>query len=243
MSSALDEVLDNKQAQEFWLRRFIAVFIDALIIFVPITVMVNIAWAVGFTGQVSWLISGGLLLVYTALFESELGYTIGKRVMDLEVVSLDPRPYDIKRALIRNITKVHGIFLIIDLLLGMLAEDKVNMRYMDTVAATEVVDTQVAEWRRAHGLAPPVAGEQEPPVTVQPEGVPPKPTMPPEPEAPAPPPVPPVEGEMEVVEGAPGIAPQPVPPRETPADTGDELAEVPAEPEPAYKMPKEDEGS
>jgi len=243
MSSAIDEVLDNKQAQEFWLRRFIAVIIDALIIFVPITVMVNIAWSIGFTGQVSWIISGGLLVIYTALFESELGYTIGKRVMDLEVVSLDPRPYDIQRALIRNITKIHGVFLIIDLLLGMMAENKVNMRYMDTVVATEVVDTEVAEWRRAHGMAPPAAGDQAPPVTVQPEGEPPEPTMPPEPEAPVAPPEPPVEGEMEEVEGAPGIAPPPVPPPEPPSEAGDELEEIPAEPEPAYKMPKKDEGS
>ncbi len=239
MSSALDEVLDNKQAQEFWLRRFIAVIVDALIIFVPITVMVNVAWSIGFTGQVSWLISGGLLLVYTALFEAELGYTIGKRVMDLEVVSLDPRPYDMKRALVRNITKIHGILLLIDLLMGMMAENKVNMRYLDTVVSAEVVDTKVAEWRRAHGMAPPPKGDQATPVTVQPEGEPPEPAMPPEPEAPAPPPV---EGDMEEVEGAPGIAPPPVPPPEPPSEAGDELEEIPAEPEPAYKMPKKDGG-
>jgi len=41
MSSALDEVLDNKQAQEFWLRRFIAVLIDSLIIWIPISVMAS----------------------------------------------------------------------------------------------------------------------------------------------------------------------------------------------------------
>lgn len=256
MSSALDEVLENKQAQEFWLRRFIAIIIDALIIFIPITVMVSIAWSMGFFGQVSWVISGALLVAYSALFESELGYTIGKRIMGLEVVSLDPRPYDMKRALIRNITKIHGVFLIIDMLLGILAEDRTNMRYLDTVVATEVVDQQVAEWRRAHGLAPPPGDGQAPPVTVQSETPQTEPTMPPEP-VPAAPPEPPsddlVVEEVSEDDGAPGIAPPPVPPAEGPVeepltveaeDGMEELSmdeimdEGTEEAEPAYKMPK-----
>ena len=85
-----------------------------------------------------------------------------------------------KRALIRNITKIHGIFLIIDMLLGIMAEDRVNMRYLDTVVGTEVVDSQVAEWRRAHGFAPPPGDGQAPPVTVQSEETAAEPTMPPE---------------------------------------------------------------
>ncbi len=255
MSSALDEVLENKQAQEFWLRRLIAIIIDALIIFIPITVMVSIAWSMGFFGQVSWIISGGLLVAYSALFESELGYTIGKRIMGLEVVSLDPRPYDMKRALIRNITKVHGVFLLIDLLLGILAEDRTNMRYLDTVVATEVVDQQVAEWRRAHGLAPPPGDGYESPVTVQAETPPPEPTMPPEVET-SPPPEPPSEDLLveEPVEtsGAPGIAPPPIPPEEATVVEAveDELEELSMdeimergeeEAEPAYKMSKAEE--
>jgi uncharacterized RDD family membrane protein YckC len=252
MSSGLDQVLEDKQAQEFWLRRLVAYIIDSLIIFIPITVMASIAWSIGFFGQVSWVISGALLVGYTALFESELGYTIGKRIMGLEVVSLDPRPYDFQRALIRNITKVHNVFLLIDLLLGVLAENRANMRYLDTVVATEVVDQEVAEWRRAHGMAPPPGDGQGPAVTVQPDAPPPEPTMPPEP-GPAPPPEPPSD-DLVVEEppddtGAPGIAPPPIPPEEAPEVSGEkeELEELsmdeimdggPEEPEPAYRMPR-----
>jgi len=252
MASALDEVLENKQAQEFWLRRLVAIFIDALIIFIPISLMVTIAWAVGFFGQVSWILSGGLLVAYSALFESELGYTIGKRIMGIEVVSLDPRPYDMKRALIRNITKIHGIFLIIDMLLGIMAEDRVNMRYLDTVVATEVVDSQVAEWRRAHGFAPPPGDGQAPPVTVQSEETAAEPTMPPEvadtePEPIAPPEPPSEEVVVEMTpegDGAPGIAPPAIPPEEELEEVSmDEIMdEGPAEDTPAYKMSKEPEG-
>jgi uncharacterized RDD family membrane protein YckC len=255
MASALDEVLENKQAQEFWLRRLIAIIIDALIIFIPITVMTSIAWAAGVLFQPTWILSGALLVAYSALFEAELGYTIGKRIMGLEVVSLDPRPYDMRRALIRNITKIHGVFLLIDMLLGILAEDRTNMRYLDTVVATEVVDQEVAEWRRAQGLAPPPGDGEAPPVTVQSEAAPPEPTMPPEPAGPEAP-EPPEEDALEVVPeedtGAPGIAPPPIPEEdvtvdEAPEDEVEELEELSMdeimedgaeESEPAYKMPK-----
>lgn len=258
MSSGLDQVLENKQAQEFWLRRLVAYIIDSLIIFIPITVMASIAWSIGFFGQVSWVISGALLVGYTALFEAELGYTIGKRIMGLEVVSLDPRPYDIQRALVRNITKVHNVFLLIDLLMGMLAENRANMRYLDTVVAVEVVDQDVAKWRRAHGLAPPAGDGLAPSVTVKSDAPPPEPTMPPEP-APAPPPEPPSEDlvvdETPKAPDAPGIAPPPIPPegrmevevgQAEPPGGEDELEELSmdeimdglGEPEPAYRMPK-----
>jgi uncharacterized RDD family membrane protein YckC len=215
MSSALDEVLENKQAQEFWLRRLLAFIIDSLIIYLPINVMVSIAWTSGLANQPVWLLSGALMVAYTALFEAELGYTIGKRIMGVEVVSLDPRPYDMRRGLIRNISKIHPIILVIDLLLGVLERDRVNMRYIDTVVATEVVDSQVAEWRRAHGFAPPAGDGQAPPVTVQTAADAGEPTMPPEEaEAPAPPEEP-DEDELVEVEpeesGAPGIAPPPIP--------------------------------
>jgi len=251
MSSALDEVLDNKQAQEFWLRRFIAVLIDSLIIWIPISVMASIAWNMGYTGQVSWILSGTLVVAYTALFEAELGYTIGKRIMGIEVVSLDPRPYDMKRALIRNISKIHPIILVFDMVMGLLEKDRVNMRYLDTVVATEVVDNQVAEWRRAHGFAPPPGDGSAPPVTVQSEGAAPEPTMPPEtgeveaePEA-ADAPEPPSEDELVEIEpepekdGAPGIAPPPIPEEvEMEEVSMDEIMdERPAEDQPAYKMP------
>jgi uncharacterized RDD family membrane protein YckC len=246
MASALDEVLENKQAQEFWLRRLIAIIIDAVIIFIPITVMTSIAWAAGVLFQPTWILSGALLVAYSALFESELGYTIGKRLMGLEVVSLDPRPYDMKRALIRNITKVHGVFLLIDMLLGIMAEDRTNMRYLDTVVVAEVVDQQVADWRRAHGLAPPPGDGEAPPVTVDSDAAPPEPTMPPEPAEPEPPEAPEVPDEDALEEvadegtGAPGIAPPPIPEEGVTVEEEleEELEEVPREE--AVEAPEEE---
>ncbi|NOQ54534.1 MAG: hypothetical protein GQ558_08020 [Thermoplasmata archaeon] len=225
MSTGVDMVLDDKQAQEFWLRRVIAYVIDVVIIYVPIEIISSYAWSLGYAHQAPWVIAGTLMVVYTALFEAELGYTIGKRIMDLEVVSLDPRPYDIKRGLIRNITKIHFALLIIDMIGGLFQEGISNQRYLDTVGNCEVVDTKMAQWRRSQGFSPPPIGSQQPPpVTVQPEAEA-EPPMAPEPEVVAPEP-PDEDALQEVPEEPPadpeghdiGIPPPPVPPEPLPLD-------------------------
>lgn len=231
MSTGIDAVLEDKRAQEFWLRRLIGYIIDVVIIYVPIEIISAYAWSLNYYNQVPWLISGGLMVVYCALFEAELGYTIGKRIMNLEVVSVDARPYDMQRGLLRNITKIHWVFLVLDLLGGLFMENLANMRYLDSVVGCEVVDTQVAQWRRDQGLAPPPSSTRPAaPVTVSSEGapgptMPPEPSMPPEPMPPTPeaPPedalveVPPAPAEP-VAGGPPGIPPPPVPPEAPPTE-------------------------
>jgi hypothetical protein len=244
MATGVDMVLDDKQAQEFWLRRIIAYVIDAIVIYVPIEIISSYAWELGYYHQAPWIIAGTLMVVYTALFEAELGYTIGKRIMDLEVVSLDPRPYDIKRGIIRNITKLHFALLVIDMIGGLMQEGRSNQRYLDTVENCEVVDTKIAEWRRAYGFSPPPIGSHEqPPVTVQPDAE----TEPPkasEPETVTP--GPPDEDALQEVVEEPlddpeghdvGIPPPPVPPEPL---TMDEI--IPGEDEYEEMPPPDDEG-
>ncbi len=254
MATGVDMVLEDREAQEFWLRRLIAFIIDAVIIYVPIEIISSYAWSIGYYNQAPWLLGGFLLVAYSALFEAELGYTIGKRIMDLEVVSLDPRPYDMKRGLQRNITKIHPALLVIDLFGGLLQEGRSNMRYIDIVIDTEVVDSEVAQWRRDHGFSPPPIGDRhEPPVTVQTEGAP-EPTMPPEMTRPEPP-VPPDEDALQEVPEEPaaeeedakdiGIPPPPVPDKAPPVEEDVPDKDGPAEEEyeempPPEELPSED---
>jgi len=238
MATGVDMVLDDKKAQEFWLRRIIAYMIDVIIIYVPIEIISSYAWSLGYYHQAPWVIAGTLMVVYTSLFEAELGYTIGKRIMDVEVVSLDARPYDIKRGIIRNITKIHFALLVIDMIGGLLQEGISNQRYLDTVSNCEVVDTEMAEWRRSHGFSPPPIGSQDPPpVTVQPEAEA-EPPEAPEPDVVAP--EPPDEDALQEVPDEPlgdaegtdiGIPPPPVPPEPLPLDENipgeDEYEEMP----------------
>ena len=154
MTTGIDEFIKSPQSQEFWLRRFIAVLIDYAILFFHIYVISAVAWSVAIWGFIPWFASGALVLVYSALFEAELGYTIGKRVMGLEVVPVDGRPMDFPRAMVRNVSKLHPVFLLIDVLLGLFMESKPNMRYLDTMTQCEVVDSAVAAQRRKEGTVP-----------------------------------------------------------------------------------------
>jgi hypothetical protein len=236
MTTGIDGILQSPAAQEFWLRRLIAVIIDYAILFFPIYVISAVAFTATIWGFLPWFVTGAIVIAYTALFESELGYTVGKRVMALEVVPLDGRPIDFPRAAVRNVSKVHPVFLLIDVLLGLFMENRPNMRYLDTTTRCEVVDTNVAQQRRAAGLAPPVAGA--PPAAPAPHGVvveadpaPAGPAMPPAPPPPQPP--------------APPAQPAPLPPPsvevERPAvGTGDAAApprRAPGIPPPTVPMP------
>lgn len=227
MTTGIDQVMQSPAAQEFWLRRLIAVIIDYAIVFFPIYAIGAVAWASPIYAFAPSLVAGGLMVLMSSLFEAELGYSVGKRIMGLEVVSLDMRPYNMERALVRNISKVHPALLLIDVLLGLFMEKRPNMRFLDTSTQCEVVDAEVAALRRREGWTPPPPGVdfQRPPaargVTV--ESAP--PTMPPE--GPRPPdqpqrlPTVPVEvSPKAATEGgerrATGIAPPPVPPAGAP---------------------------
>jgi len=161
MTTGIDGIMQSPAAQEFWLRRLIAVVIDYALVFFPIYVISSVLWMSPIWGFIPGFVTGAIVILYTATFESELGYTVGKRVMALEVVPLDGRPIDFPRAAVRNVSKVHPVFLLIDVLLGLFMEDKPNMRFLDTTVRCEVVDTAVAQQRRATGQAPPPAGARQ----------------------------------------------------------------------------------
>jgi hypothetical protein len=264
MTAGIDSIMQSPAAQEFWLRRLIAVIIDYAILFFPIYVISAVAFTATIWGFLPWFVTGAIVIAYTALFESELGYTVGKRVMALEVVPLDGRPIDFPRAAVRNVSKVHPVFLLIDVLLGLFMENKPNMRYLDTTTRCEVVDTSVAQQRRAAGQAPSVVGAR--PAAPAPQGVtveagpaPAAPAMPPAPPPPAPPaqpaPLPPPSVEVErpaVATGdakapprrAPGIPPPTVPmPPTAPPDAepevfkGQSMADYGTTPPPPAKKP------
>lgn len=249
MTTGIDELMRSPAAQEFWLRRLIATIVDYAILFFPIYSVGAIAWALPMWSVAPWLVGGALVVVYSAVFEAELGYTIGKRLMNLEVVPLDMRPYDIRRAIVRNLSKIYPGVLLLDVVLAFLMENRPNMRYLDATTQCEVVDTTVAAQRRKAGLAPMPVGvhaEAAGPVTVEHAA----PTMPPEPASPEQParlPVVPVEIPPKDTAETParrptGRAPPPIPgPPQEPsappepdlfkgeamADYGTDLEEVP----------------
>ncbi len=174
--------------QEHWIRRFIALVIDWVILFVVIfviSIFVPVfSWAlplwVFFTSLVWW--------VYSFILEGSIGGTIGKKLVSLHVVAIDGT-MDLSRALIRNVSKIFSPLVLVDLLVGMATEGDPRQRYLDRIARTTVtrIDQQaymeeqfrMMQHAPPHPMAPPPgsypppAASQAPPAPPTAQGAPP----------------------------------------------------------------------
>ena len=135
MTSALDIVGHNPALQEHWLRRLIAVVIDALIVFV-VAALLNAAFGIFAWPAFLWLLLAGLIWVlYAVITEAGWGTSVGKRIVKLKVVGIDA-PMNVEKALVRNVSKLHPILLGIDALLGFVTSGDPRQRYLDRLART-----------------------------------------------------------------------------------------------------------
>ena len=145
MAIPADQLTRDRGLQEHWIRRFVAFIIDAIIIWVSLAVIsFVIFFSVVFFGDVfgflGWgLISGVIFLLYSAFLEGTRGATLGKELLKLKVVYKRGQ-MNIAKALVRNISKIHWILLLIDLILGFITTGDPRQRYLDRIAETTVID-------------------------------------------------------------------------------------------------------
>jgi len=128
----------DKTLQEHWFRRFAAVVIDWLIIFIPLSVIGNlINWGVLSIWPLS--ISSALFFLYCALFDIAIGGTLGKMLLGLKAVSVAGK-MDLPQAIMRNVTKLFAPLLLIDWIIGM-AIDTTDPRqkWTDSLVNTSVI--------------------------------------------------------------------------------------------------------
>jgi uncharacterized RDD family membrane protein YckC len=150
MVKAIDLLGNNSQMQNHWARRLIAIIIDAIIIVVIWVIIRTILFTVNviIPGFWYWTIEpffqGLIWLGYSILLEAVGGATLGKRILNLRVVSTEG-PMDFTKAVIRNITKIHGLLLLIDWLVGIITDGDPRQRYMDRISNTTVIRTDVQE--------------------------------------------------------------------------------------------------
>ncbi len=140
MVTGFDLLHHNKPLQKHWLKRVIAYIIDIFLSSIgAYAVFTIISFGLGPTVFIYFPLVAGLIQVfYSAIFESLLGYTVGKRILDLEVESLQ-QELDISKTLVRNVTKVHGLLLFLDWIAGMIVEGDPRQRYLDRIANTTVI--------------------------------------------------------------------------------------------------------
>jgi uncharacterized RDD family membrane protein YckC len=133
--------------QEHWIKRIIAYVIDSIIVGVVTTIILAIIMLpvfirnpTAFFNVLSFPFAMGLLyILYFSIAETMYGATLGKRLLGLKVVTkTDGRP-SFEKAFIRNITKIHWVLLLLDLIGGLITSTDLHQKYTDRIANTTVV--------------------------------------------------------------------------------------------------------
>jgi uncharacterized RDD family membrane protein YckC len=139
-----------------WLYRLLAFIIDSIII----GIVAGIIWtfvilSLIFGGGVSWLgwgfylglpfLLGILELLYFVFMEVTYGATLGKRVLGLQVQTVNGSKVTLDKAFIRNISKIYWLFLLIDWIIGVATpgHDQ-RQKYTDRIAGTTVISVKQA---------------------------------------------------------------------------------------------------
>jgi uncharacterized RDD family membrane protein YckC len=117
----------------FFLMNFIFERVDQSGWIVAMIILMNLA--IG-------LIILGVFLSYFVILEGRFGMTPGKYIAGLKVVKTDGTPIDYKDAILRNVPKFFGNFIIIDALIMVIFFNKEKQRGFDKVADTIVVHTR-----------------------------------------------------------------------------------------------------
>jgi len=139
MVTGFDYLGRDKTLQEHWLRRFAAIVIDWLIIYVPLVIIARITGGWGVFGFLPLSLTSVFFFLYCTLFDFAIGGTVGKMLLGLKSVSVTGK-MDIAQAIMRNISKIFLLILLIDWIVGM-AIDTTDPRqkWTDHLVNTSVI--------------------------------------------------------------------------------------------------------
>ncbi len=155
MVTGFDLIHNNRPLQKHWIRRIIAFLID---LFLSSMAAYVIIWLLGIRFMPSLLINfpvfAGLIQVfYSAICEYNNRQTFGKMLLDLKVEGLRGG-LSLHETIIRNFSKIHGLLVLLDVIVGMATRGDPRQRYLDRVADTTVTSTpeprHIDEYLREH---------------------------------------------------------------------------------------------
>jgi uncharacterized RDD family membrane protein YckC len=132
--------------QDHWIKRLIAYIIDSIIVGAAAAILFGIALfpvfivnPFSFVNVFSFPFAMGLLyILYFPIAETVYGATLGKRLMGLRVVTKTGGKPSFEKAFIRNITKIHQVLLLLDLIGGLITSTDLHQKYTDRIANTTV---------------------------------------------------------------------------------------------------------
>ena len=135
----LKKVVHNFSFPEHWVTRFLAVGLDYFILFFVtgfVKDLVFTSWNISVIDY--FLMMGAIAFLYFVIAESAFGYTLGKRMFDLKVVTVNGNKPSFKNVFIRNISKIGFVFLILDVVGSYFTATNLHQRYADKIAHTTV---------------------------------------------------------------------------------------------------------
>jgi len=140
MVTGFDYLSRDQTLQTHWVKRFVAIIIDSLLIWVPLLVFFSLF---GVRLTLPSLLYGPLLFLYSAVFEFTIGGTLGKILLHLKAVSTVGK-ISTAQAFMRNVSKVFGLLLLLDWVIGMLTDTQdPRQKWLDQMAKTSVISTDV----------------------------------------------------------------------------------------------------
>lgn len=142
--------------QEHWIKRLIAYIIDSIIVGVAAVVLLGIALFPAIIANPSSLFNilgfpfamGLLYILYFPVAETMYGATIGKNILGLKVVTKTGGRLSFEKSFIRNVTKIHPVLLLLDVIGGLITSTELHQKYADRIANTTVVSAKdVGVWK------------------------------------------------------------------------------------------------
>jgi uncharacterized RDD family membrane protein YckC len=138
--TAAERIMSESSLQQHWVKRIIAIVVDSIIVGIATAILGLLTDIAGIFNWLSFPFVMGLLYVlYFTITESVYGYTIGKRMVNLRVETTDGRKPGLQSAFVRNISKIHFLFLILDTIGGFFTSKDHHQKYIDQIAHTTVV--------------------------------------------------------------------------------------------------------
>ncbi len=133
--------------QDYWIKRLIAYVIDLVILFVITGILVGIAQFPSFLRNpffffdfFSFPVALGLVsVIYFVIAETVYGTSIGKSFLNLRVVTASNERITLEKSFIRNISKIHGVFLFLDVIGGLITSTDMHTKYTDRMADAKVI--------------------------------------------------------------------------------------------------------
>ncbi|MDH5690238.1 MAG: RDD family protein [Candidatus Bathyarchaeota archaeon] len=136
----------DPRLQEHWIKRAVAYVIDSIIVGIATAIILAIALFPIFIANPSSFFNlfsfpfamGLLYILYFTIAETMYGATIGKSLLGLKVVTKTDGKPSFEKAFIRNVSKIHGVLLLLDLIGGFITSKDLHQKYTDRMANTTV---------------------------------------------------------------------------------------------------------